>query len=352
MVLYLKKHFKKLLIKERLNENIQLIFLKRLHHLLNLGYPILDALEVMKWDPRLASISDTIKHNLTRGLRIDKALDKAKFHDSIVAYLYFVSINGNLTLSLEKCISMFEQRMNHIKRFNKIIRYPIVLLGVFTILLIFLKRSVLPSFFELFQSNTEASKTVLWSLIIVDFFIINVFIVFITLIGGSLIWHKIKDNIPIDTKIKIYNKIPLYRNYLTMQTSYYFSTHISMFLKAGLSMKDILHAIKEQNKFPIIRYYATLMADQLSKGQKIDHLLMVLPFVEKQLVYIFQKIDDHETLQRDLTAYSYYIAEQMEEKIMRFIQLVQPTIFILLALFIIFIYIALMWPMYQVMKTI
>ena len=351
MDLLRKKRFKKL-TKERLSEEVQLIFLQRLHHLLKLGYPLLEALEVMKWDHRLASICEKVRHYLSKGYRIDKALDKANFHDTIVAYLYFVAINGNLILSLEKCINMFEHRLNSIKKFQKNVRYPIVLIIFFTILLVFLKQSVLPSFIELFRMNKEASQTVLWSLMFIDFF---TNIILIT-IGGVLlfgiVWHRVKDKIAIETKIKLYNKIPIFRNYLTLQTSYYFSTHISMFLKAGLSMKEILQAITNQDKLPIIRHYANLMKEQLTQGQKVDHLLMALPFIEKQLSYIFQKNDDHDSLQRDLTAYVHYISEQMEQKIMRFIQLIQPTIIVMLGLFIIFVYVTLMWPMFQVIKTI
>lgn len=352
MVSFLKKFLKKFTKKNRLNEEEQLIFLKRLLHLLKLGYPILEALDVMKWDVRLKTISATVQLYLRKGWRIDKALDKANFHHTIVAYLYFVSINGDLISSIEKCVTMFEQRLNYINKFNKVIRYPSLLLLFFTFLFIFLKRSVLPSFIELFQTNSSASKSVTISLILIDFFIVLIFICFLIVIIFCFVWYKVKENVPIETKIKFYNKIPLYRHFLKMQTSYYLSTHISMFLHAGLSMKEVLRAMKDQDKLPIISYYATLMTNQLSDGHKVDHLLMALPFIEKNLSYIFQKNDDYDTLQRDLTAYADYIAEEMEDKVMRLIQIIQPTIFIFIALFIIFIYIALMWPMFQMIKTI
>lgn len=349
---YLKKRFMKFTSKERLKEGVQLLFLQRLHYLLSMGYSILDALEVMKWDESLKPICEKVIVHLRKGMRIDKALEKANFHESVVAYLYFVSVNGNLLFSLEKCIMMFEHRMTYVTKFSRMIRYPIVLMIFFTILLIFLKQSVLPTFIELFRMSKDSSHTVLFSLLFIDLFTMIIFTILGIILISFLVWNKIKHNIPIENKIKLYQKIPIYRTFLTMQTSYYFSTHLSMFLKAGMSLKDILKSISKQDKLPIIRYYANLMMEQLSQGRRVDHLLMALPLIEKQLGYIFQKNEDAHSLERDLIAYSNYIADQIERKVMRMIHFVQPTFFTILALFIIFIYVSLMWPMFQVIKTI
>lgn len=346
---------KKLYMKQRhsqINEEIQLSFLKRLYHLLKSGYPIIEALEVMSWDDNFQPICQIMIHYLKKGSSMHHVFDKANFHESIVAYLYFVSINGNLLLSLKKCIEMFEHRIQYLKKFRRIIRYPFVLTIFFTILLFFLRQSVLPSFIELFRMSNDASQTALYLLIFIDYFTLVIFISFTVILIKMLIWFRVKDKIPIETKIKLYRKVPVYRAYLTMQTSYYLSTHLSMFLKAGLSMKEILQSISNQNKLPIIQHYANLMMLQLSQGQRIDHLLLGLPFIEKQVAHIFQKNEDVTSLERDLTTYADFILEKMERKIMQIIEFIQPTFFVLLALFIIFIYASLMWPMFQVINTV
>src|SRR5699024_433336 len=235
---------------------------------------------------------------------------------------------------------------------KRIIRYPVVLTIFFAVLLIFLQQSVLPSFIDLFQTNQGSSQTVLITLFLIEWFTIIIFSFACLLTITIFVWNKVKKQISIETKMKLYRHLPLFRMFLTMQTSYYFSTHFSMFLKAGLSIKDILQSITQQNKLPIIRHYAHLMTHQLSQGQKVDQLLLGLPFLEKQVGYIFQKNEDAQSLERDLTAYADHMADKIERQMMQVIQLVQPIFFVLLALFIIFIYVALMWPMFQVINTV
>lgn len=352
MVSFLKKFIKTHYFHKALQEDVQLTFLKRLHRLLDNGYSLIGALEVIKWDKKLANVSEQIIQLLMEGYVIDEAFEKANFHPTIIAYLYFVRINGNLIASIEKCTNMFEQRIKYIKKFSRVIRYPIVLFIVFIFLLIFLKQSVLPLFSDLFQSSTESSRTVLFSIIFIDF-ISTTFIIVIFLIGiATFIWHFYKRHMSIEEQIAIYNKIPIYRAFLKIQTSYYFATHMSMFLEAGMPIKEILENMSGQQKLPIISHYASLMLEQLQNGVYIDHLLQNLPLLEEQLATLFQKHHNIDSLKKDLTAYAEFLADTLKQKITRAISYIQPAFFITLACFIIFIYLTLMWPMFQLIQTV
>ncbi len=352
MVSYLKKRLKIRIIKPAVKEQTQLRFLKRLHRLLQNGYSLLAALEVMQWDEELRQSAEKIEMVLKTGSPIDEAFQAASFHRTIVAYLYFVRINGNLLASLEKCLIMFDNRLTYIKKFTQVIRYPIVLSFTFIFLLIFLKYSILPSFLELFTSNTESSHSVLYSIIIIDIvstlFIVLSFILFI----GFVSWTCFKKKMSVQTQIAIFKKIPLLRIFIKMQTSYYFSTHLSMFLKAGLTLKDTLTNMSSQDKLPIVSYYSSLIIEQFSNGFYIDYLLKGLPFIDETLANLFQQNSNAATLSNDLAVYAEFLAEDMEQKIMRFISLIQPLFFVLLACFIILVYMTLMWPMFQLIQTV
>src|SRR5699024_12191397 len=97
-----------------------------------------------------------------------EAFQAAKFHHTVVSYMYFVRFNHDLTASLEKALHMFKQRVENKKKFTRIIRYPFILSVIFIILLFFLKRNILPSFIELFQHSQDSSSTVLLSIMVID----------------------------------------------------------------------------------------------------------------------------------------------------------------------------------------
>src|SRR4051794_3546921 len=92
--------------KKKLPKEIQLRFLKRLHRLLESGYPLLEAMETLKWDKSLLPIATQIINSLKNSLTIDQAFEKAMFHQSITNYLYFVQANGDLQGSILKCMEM------------------------------------------------------------------------------------------------------------------------------------------------------------------------------------------------------------------------------------------------------
>lgn len=335
----------------KFDEDAQLMFLKRLHRLIENGYPLIEALEVMKWDQNLIEKSEQLMESLKEGYLIDAAFEKAGFHPTIVAYLYFIRINGDVMVSLAKCIDMFEHRITYIKKFKNVIRYPIILFFIFIFLLIFLKRTILPSFNELFQS-AGSDSTVFYSILFLDIVSTIFFIIVIGIAVCLLFWHFYKRTMPIERQIILYEKIPIYRTFLKMQTSYYFATHFSMFLKTGMPLKDVLTHISGQEKMPILSHYANLMMMQLQNGIYIDNLLPNLFFIEPQIAVIFQKNNNTAALEKDLSMFADFLAENLERKVLRIITLIQPVFFVMLACFIIFIYFTLMWPMFQLIQTV
>jgi len=338
--------------RKLLAAEIQLRFLKRLSRLLENGYPLLDALKIIQWDQKLAPLSEQIINLLKSGNTIDQAFDKAKFHPDITSYLFFVRSNGDLDASIQKCTLIYEQRLNYLKKFKQTMRYPLILLSIFLILLFFLRHTVLPSFIDIFQMSDESSTTILFSIYIIEW--LNKLLLFSValLFTGSLLWKFIQQRLSMEQKIKVYNLIPVYRQYLKLKTSFLFATHMSTLLKTGMPIKEILTILGKQEKLPILSYYAQQMSVELSNGVYITNLLSHLTFIDSQLASIFQKNVDSESLEKDLTIYADYVTEELHRKMLKIIALVQPIFFIILASFIIFIYVTLMWPMFQLIRTI
>lgn len=352
MGLFLKKHMMKYKRHKKLSDVTQLQFLKRLYRLLEKGYPLIAALETISWDNSMRASAQKIIYRLKNGHHLDKAFDSVPFHKSITAYLYFVRVNGNLLISIKKSIIMFEHRMNYMSKFKQIMRYPILLLIIFVTLIIFIKRTILPSFNQLFQSQTASSKTVVYSIQIIDYFTSFILITSIVIFIISMLWFLFKNKLPMQTKIMIYSKIPFLRSFMKMQTSYYFAIHLSMLLKAGIPLQECLLIMNKQPKLPILSHYSSQLTEKLNRGQQVYAILTTFELFEEQFVVLFQKNSDIAALERDLSSYADLLAEQIEQKIMRIIMFIQPVFLVILAFSIIFIYIALMWPMFQLIKTI
>lgn len=351
MDLYLKRYFTQIRHATLKKEN-QLLFLNRLSRLLNNGYSLIEALEVIKWDKTLHDAADTIITSLKDGNSIDQAFEKANFSTAITSYLYFTRVSGEINTSIEKCLQMYEQRLRYIKKFQQVIRYPIVLFVVFTILFYFIQQSVLPSFLNLFESTTETSSILFFAIHFGEWVGNIAYISLILLVVIGIAWNMNKEKLSIEQQVKIFRSIPIYRSYKRIQVSFLFATHFSSLLKTGIPIKEILRTMAGQKKLSVLTHYSELIIDELNQGKHIASLLLQLKLIDKQLSIIFQKNADAETLEKDLSVYADLLTEEMNRKIMKTITYIQPIFFLILAGFIIFIYITLMWPMFQLIKTI
>ena len=337
---------------KQIPQSTQLYFLERLHRFLVYGYPLLEALNKMKWDPELEKLAFEFQISLNSGDSIDNTFKHLNFHKTIIYYMSFVKLNSSLIESLDKCIKMFSYRTKSIEQIKQTTKYPALLLIIFFFILILIKKFVLPSFIKIFFVDSQSSKTITYSILLIDIVSIVVIILFM----GTLILYILSKiyfkKIDIVKLLRIYEKIPVYKHFLMLQSSYYFSLQMSMYLQAGLSMKQILIHLNEQEENRLIQHYSEIISNQLNSGKNIAYLLLGLPFFEDNLAHIFQNNLNTESLQRDLEAYSEFMNKRIEKIIEKAINIIQPIFFIFIALFIVFIYGSLMWPMLQLMQTI
>jgi competence protein ComGB len=337
--------------KQRIKASVQLTFLKRLSRSLSNGYPLLSALETLKWDKSLTELSTNVIRILKSGKSLDQALEEIHFHPVISTYLYFAKDYGDLEKSINKCMEFYENRLEYTKKFTQVIRYPIILVIIFAIVFFFIQHSVLPNLLFLFQQNDQDSQIVSIAITLTSLTYYCFIFLVISCVVFRLIWNYLKVNIPIEKQLTIYHFVPFYRSYLKLNTSFLFSTHVGSLLKTGLSIKDVLSILSNQKKLPILAYYATSLISGLNQGLHVSLLMGQFTFINPQLASIFQKNSNIEFLEKDLTTYSTFLTDEINQRMIKIITYIQPIFFICLGLFIILIYLSLMLPMYQIIQT-
>src|SRR5690625_5107199 len=352
MASLVKMFINRQLNKSPLKDEDQLTFLKRLYRLIKNGYALNEALDIISWDERMYDVVTEIKSYLMNGSYLDHALRKVNFHPMTVMYIYFVRMHGDLLTGLEKSMTMFEQRMYTMKRFKRVSRYPLLLSFIFIILLSVIKIYILPAYIELFQFHAMSNRTVEWTMTTINILLTFLFIsLFIIVVVVSFSYIK-KQKLPIEKQLQIYMYVPVFRTYLQMRTSFYFATHVSLLLKTGMSIRQIIEHLCNQTELPVVQHYAQLLLQHLEKGYYVNELFHALPFIDEQLAIIFQKHHDHEALERDLATYADFIAELTEQKISKVMLYIQPITFTFVGVCIIWMYLSLLWPMFQLIDTI
>src|SRR5699024_7588100 len=213
------------------------------------------------------------------------------------------------------CKEMDNYRIENVKKIKQTIKYPVVLFIFFFVILFLIKQFVLLSFTNFFISDSDSAKSFIYSIMIIDI-VNNIFIVMtVVIIIKSIIFKIFHKKLNIEQILRISQKIPLYKYLLKLQTSYYLTLQMIMFLKTGLSLKEILTHLSKQKENLIINHYAKLMIKQLENGENLSHLIMNLYFLEINIAQIFDANIDSKLLERDLSAYSEQMNDQIKLKI-------------------------------------
>ncbi|KGX89182.1 competence type IV pilus assembly protein ComGB [Pontibacillus litoralis] len=345
----IKQHFKTVR-SSTISVDRQILLLQRLSHLLRRGYSLVDALHILHYDPKLQSITFTLKEKLLAGLPLHSAMEQLHFSKYVISYLQFSNSYGNLEEALRQSSILLEKQLTFKQRVQKSLQYPAVLLFIMVALLIFVKSLLLPSFIDLFHSIDIGDNSLLPILSGINIILYTLLftILFITL--AAITWKYVSPHLSLHTRLDLYERIPFCSTFIQLQTTFMFSYHLSTLLATGLSIQKSLRIIQMQNHFPILQWYATSLEEQLLEGKPLHTLIYQYPFFKQDLASIFERNQSEGRLELDLEMYAQWMMEESQHKLYSFIKWIQPTMFAFLALLIMAIYGSIMMPLFQWMN--
>lgn len=330
--------------------HLQLQFLKRLYRLLNNGYSLIESLQLIKLEQDLEIISKRIEKELIQGNSLAIALEKVNFHSSITGFLHSVEPTGHITKHIQTCVQLTQQRLNYVKKLQQVTRYPIVLAILFFGIFLLIYQFVLPSFERIL--STQNNLFIKTNIFINTIKILGFIILSSAIIGMCLYLCRnyFQTMFSIDQKINILTKFPLVNKFITLHLTFLFSTQLSVLIQSGMTLRHILSHLSEQQQTPILSHYSFLLMKEFQKGGDFILLLKSLPLIDAQLALLFKNNSNMKDLARDLSMYGEIIFDEFERNMVKVISLIQPIFFLILALFIILMYLAIMFPMFDLIN--
>lgn len=335
-----------------LSLNEQSLLLKRLNRLLGQHYPLLDALRTLQWNPKWNQTSKRIITGLKEGTSFDHVLGDLDFDPKIVSFLYFSMLHGNIREAIQQSTQIIDQQLAVSKKFKQVMRYPIVLFTIFVILLYFVQTTVYPSFLQLFSTSVYSSNVTIIGTLLIDFLFKSFFITTIVLIMCLIMWLIVRNRLTTEVKILFFTKLPLLSHYLRANFTFLFVIHLSSLLQAGLTLKESINILRSQNKVPILAFYSSYLMTELEIGTAISTVLPHCHLLEPELTDIFESNTSQDFLIKDLKMYADFLLNSIQNRMKKILNLIQPIFFMIIAISIIFLYLSLLIPMFQLIQTI
>ncbi|RHW41303.1 type II secretion system F family protein [Neobacillus notoginsengisoli] len=330
-------------------------FLKKAGELLQRGYHIAEAIESLSWQMpghRKNDLSSCLE-SLKNGLPFHKVLEEMGFNRELAGYVYFAEKHGNFAEAVLEGSSAILKRDKDSKKLLKLMYYPFILLAFTALLMIFVQKSLLPRFTMLF--NTMGLEANFFTIVIAAFGKALPFIgwgagaALFLCTGVYHLWFK---KLPILSQRKLLLKIPFAGRLLRLIHTHYFSIQLSYLLNGGLSVFEALSFFEENTKQAFFSRTGRFMKEQLAGGEAFESILSGSPFFEPELSFIVRHGQDNGRLGEELYFYSKHCLSSLETRVEKFTRAVQPTMFLVIALLVVSIYMAILLPMFHMLDGI
>lgn len=340
--------------KKKLSLVEQARLLKILGELIQKGYPLLQAIEFLSIQFP-TSYRNTIlkaKQLLINGHSFIEFAKSLSLHPDVIVYLYFAEKHGDLSFALREGSFMLLKKIQHRAYLRKVLGYPISLLLFLLFILIIFQMFIIPQYemlFSAFQTNHHSFSFVYLQIIKR----LPTIICLIFGIGLSMFFAyfvSLKKLNPIRQMEKLI-KIPLFRQFLLTTNTYEFSMQLSVLIHAGFSVAEALDIMQNNDSRTFIKSKSKFLYNQIRNGEVLQRILMNDQTFHQDLIFVIDHGMNNSSLANELGDYADFLKTSLEESFHRSLQLIQPIIFIIIASSILSIYVAILFPMFQLMNN-
>lgn len=330
--------------------------MKRLGELLDQGYALSQAIEFLQIQLSVSSrnhIENSIKL-LKEGDSVYGLFKDMNFHHDVLSYLYFAEKHGELSFALREGSSILQRKIDYQEKLHKLIRYPVFLFFFVTVMFIMIEQLILPQFQSMYSSMNASDSTIFLSLIFRFFTIskVSAVILLIIMIGVFMYYRLFFQHLSAITQANIKLKIPFYRELWLLWNSHFFSVQLSNLLKGGLSINESLELFELQAHSRFFQEEAVVLKEKLISGHRFHEVIRDRPYYANDLSFVILHGQTNGALEVELFHYSQYVVQRIESITTKGLTIMQPVLLSLVGVMIVFMYVAMLLPMFNLIESI
>jgi len=256
-------------IKKKISLQLQVKFLQRFTELVENGFAIIDALDIMETfiDPKIVG---TMKQRCTEGKPFSDTLEELNF---AVQIIYIIRASEQHNALVRGLMRARDYSLNYQKNRNEMakkMRYPLFLFSTVIIVLTIVSIFFVPRLDEFYATfgidNDQMAMGGIITILLAMLFGLSSFVFAILLI---LKCRNVRFQMWLRSWIF---KVPGVKKSTTRLFSYYFATQIEMFIGCGLSFKDSLSTIQKFDTLPLVKLIAEEIEQYSFAGESLEML--------------------------------------------------------------------------------
>jgi len=336
-------------LKKKFPLQKQVVFLQRFTDLLDSGFALVDALEIMKAFMHSEVITN-MQEECEKGRPFADTLETFHF-DSRVVYIVRASEKHDALLKgLQGARNYSENYLNNRKELAKKLRYPLVLfatiiLVIFVVFLFFLPR--LDEFYETF--GVEGGNNGVAGIIAT----LGLVLMGVSLVVLSVVLFLKYDNDKFQRWCRGWLfEVSVLKKLSTRLFSYYFATQIELFIRCGLSLKQSIATIREFESMPLAKIIINEIEQRVEGGDSVEEIIQD----QNCFTPYFRLIVSHATrigkLDVELTSFVKAELALLNQGVTYFIKLFQGAFLALVGGLIVLLYMSILQPVFELVDII
>lgn len=328
-------------------------FLERLAVLLKEGYLLPTALTLLlPIHSRTLEAADAgLSSILKSGGNAAELLKFLGFRDGVLFPVEIAEHHGRLSESLESIARSYGRTEQIQTKLRNILVYPASLLGFTSLLFLFFRMNYVPNLTELMsslQNDGESKGVPAYLLKMPDYFIAGMAV---CLLSAFILWKVLKAQ-KVRVQINWLLRIPVIKKYIRLYWSHLIARELGTLVHSGISLQESLKVLTEQNHHAVIRFIAECVKSEILQGQPLSRAVERMGILSSDMPAFLKHGELTGFLGKELILYSEVQMEQIEQQTQKWLRIIQPIFFIIIAACIVAAYLAILLPMYNLVHTI
>ncbi|MCM3611255.1 type II secretion system F family protein [Planococcus sp. MERTA32b] len=328
-------------------------FLERLAALLTEGYLLPTALTLLLpiHSRTFEAADEGLSSILKSGGNAAELMKFLGFKDSVLFPVEIAEHHGRLSESLESIAKSFGRTEQVQTKLKNIMVYPVSLLGFTSLLFLFFRMNYVPNLAELmssFQSGGDSNGVPAYLLKLPDYFIGGIAV---CLFGTFVFWKILKAQ-KVHVQVNWLLRLPVVKKYIRLYWSHLIARELGTLVHSGISLQESLQVLAEQNHHKVIRFIAGRVKSEIIQGQPLSAAVERMGILSSDMPAFLKHGELTGFLGKELILYSEVQMEQIEQQTQKWLKIIQPAFFVIIAACIVAAYLAILLPMYNLVHTI
>ncbi len=273
--------------------------------------------------------------SLLNGCGLSDMLADLGFSDEVATQLSLADIHGNTLKSLQTIDDYLASLHKAKQKVIEVATYPLVLLMFLVIIMLGLKNYLLP---QLEGGNWATSLISHFPTIVIGTFLMTALLVVVI-----ILLMRRQSRLKLWTKL---SRLPFVGKAVQLYLTAYYAREWGNLIGQGVELARITQLMQNQ-KSRLFQEIGKDMEEALLSGQDFHSKVLDYPFFLRELGLIIEYGEMKSKLGSELAIFAEETWSTFFSRLNKSTQIIQPLIFIFVALMIVMIYVAMLLPMYQ-----